>query len=245
MVRPTLSSQGKIFFCGLLLFATFEVGRSYGAANSPQQPMELRTLSSDAPIERELSGGQAHTYRIALNAGQYALVQLEQRGVDVLVTAKAPDGKEFASVNLLASVEGVEPLMIVAETAGDYILKVIAVNPKAAPGRYETKLRELRDATVQDRERAKAQSLCYEALTFSMETSPEAKRKAVQLYGEALPIWQHIPEPLWESTVLLRQGRLHISLSEFRQAQDYFSRALLIRKPPAIAEARQRAERGL
>ena len=181
MVRPTLSSQGKIFFCGLLLFATFEVGRSYGAANSPQQPMELRTLSSDAPIERELSGGQAHTYRIALNAGQYALVQLEQRGVDVLVTAKAPDGKEFASVNLLASVEGVEPLMIVAETGGR--LYPESHRPsirKPPPGRYEAKLtrtaRRYRCRIVSVRKR---RSLCYEALTLSMETSPEAKAKSI------------------------------------------------------------------
>ena len=121
-----------------------------------------------------------------MSAGQYALVQVEQRGVDVLLTAKGPDGKEFASVNLRIGGEGVEPLMIVADAAGEYILKVSTVNPKAAAGRYEAKISELRAATEQDRSRAKAQTLCYEALTLSLETPPEAKRKAVQLYRRGI-----------------------------------------------------------
>ena len=166
-------------------------------------------------------------------------MQVEQRGVDVLLTAKGPDGKEFASVNLRYGGEGVEPLMIVADTAGEYILKVSTVNPKAAAGRYEAKISELRAATEQDRSRAKAQMLCYEALTLSFETPPEAKRKAVQLYGEALLLWQQIPEPLWESAVLFRLGRLQISLTEFKQAKDYFSRAILAKK--AIGDRRGEA----
>src|SRR6185295_4002781 len=202
MVKPTLSSQQKILICGFLLIATFELGLSRCVANSARQANDPQTLSSGAPIERELFGGQTHVYRIVMSAGQYALVQVEQRGIDVVLTGKAPDGKAFASVTLRYGGEGVEPLMIMADTAGEYILKVSTANPKAAAGRYEAKISELRAATEQDRSRAKAQMLCYDALVLSFETPPEAKRKALQLYGEALLLWQQIPEPLWESAVL-------------------------------------------
>jgi hypothetical protein len=178
MLKPSLSSQQRILICGFLFIATFELGHSNSTANSWQQANDPLTLELNVPIERELSGGQAHTYRIALNAGQYALVQVEQRGIDVVLTGKGTDGKAFASVTLRYGNEGVEPLMIVADTAGEYILKVSTVNPKAAAGRYEAKVSELRAATEKDRLRAKAQMLCYEALNLSFETPREAKRKA-------------------------------------------------------------------
>ena len=85
----------------------------------------------------------------------------------------------------------------------------------------------------------KAQTICYEAQTLSLETTPEAKRKAVQLYEEALLLWRQVPEPLWESALLLRLGRLHINLTEFRQAKDYFSRAVIAKK--AIGDLRGEA----
>src|SRR2546422_2245945 len=175
-------------------------------AQSPQQSQDVRTLAPSAPIEREIAGGnQTHIYRIVLSDGQFALVQVEQRGADVSLAANEPDGKEFASVNLRSGVEGVEQLAIVADVAGEYILKVISRNPKpAAVGRYEAKISELRAAAEQDRARVKAQSICYEAQKLSLEKTPEARRKAVKLYEEALPLWQQLQEPCWESSLLAR-----------------------------------------
>jgi hypothetical protein len=51
-------------------------------------------LEPGKPIERELSGGQSHSYRITMTAGQYLQVSVDQRGIDVLVTLFAPDGEK-------------------------------------------------------------------------------------------------------------------------------------------------------
>jgi CHAT domain-containing protein len=222
-------------FQALLIF-----GLCGGFADATRQPQDPQSLSTGAPIERELPGGQTHIYRMALSAGQFALVKVEQLDADVSLAANGPDGKEFASVNLRWGGKGVEQLAIVADAAGEYIVKIISRNPKtASAGRYEAKIGELRAATEQDRARVRAQTICYEAQKLSLEKSPEAKRKAVQLYGEALSLWQQVPEPLWESFLLLRLGRLLIDLTEFRQAKDYFSRALIARK--AIGDRRGEA----
>jgi tetratricopeptide (TPR) repeat protein len=198
-----------------------------GVAEATRRPQDLQSLSIGAPIERKLSGGQTHAYRIALSAGQFALAQVEQRGVNVALTANAPDGKEFAIVDLRWGNEGVESLAILADRSGEYILKVTSKHPRAASGLYEAKISELRAATEQDRARVKAQTISYEARALSLEASPDAKRKAAQLYEEAALLWRRIPEPLWESALLWRLGRLHIDLTEFRQAKDYFSRAVI------------------
>ena len=52
------------------------------AARVEQEPA---LLEQGKPIERELAGGQQHSYQIALAEGQYASVVVEQRGIDVAV----------------------------------------------------------------------------------------------------------------------------------------------------------------
>jgi hypothetical protein len=234
MIHPVSASSH--FFALRVMIACL---CSLSFATAMQQPPDLQSLSLGAPIERELSGGQTHIYRIELGAGQFALAQVEQRGAEVVLTANGPDGREFALIDLRIGGKGVEPLAIVADAAGEYILKVSSRNPKAAVGRYEVKISELRVATGQDRARARAQALSYEARTVNLETTPEAKRKAAGIYGEALLLWQQIPEPLWEAALLWRLGRLHIELTEFRQAKDYFIRSIIARR--AVGDRRGEA----
>jgi CHAT domain-containing protein/Tfp pilus assembly protein PilF len=217
-------------------------------AEAMRRPQDLQSLSLGAPIERELPAGQTHTYRIALSAGQFALAQVEQRGANVSLAANGPDGKEFAHINLRSTGEGVERLAIVADAASEYILKVRSEIPggsAATIGRYEVKISELRRATEQDRARLKAQTLCYEAQTLSLEKAPESKRKAARLYQEALPLWRQAPEPFWESAVLTRLGALHIDLTEFEQAKDYFSRAVIAMKAAGDRRGEASAQNGV
>jgi len=60
---------------------------------------QIPTLEQGKPIERELAGDAAHSYRIALTAGQYLHVVVEQKGIDAVVALFAPDGKKIAEVD--------------------------------------------------------------------------------------------------------------------------------------------------
>src|SRR5262245_37576641 len=51
--------------------------------NAAQGEKDVRALELGKSIERELAGGQTHSYLIALAAGQYLHVVVEQRGIDV------------------------------------------------------------------------------------------------------------------------------------------------------------------
>jgi hypothetical protein len=50
-------------------------------------------------IERELAGGESHSYGIMLALGQYLQVVVDQRGIDVVVALFAPDGKKISEVD--------------------------------------------------------------------------------------------------------------------------------------------------
>jgi hypothetical protein len=64
-----------------------------------QEEKDARPLDPGKPIERELAGGQSHSYQIRLTEGQYLRVVVEQRGVDVVVTLLSPDGKKLIEVD--------------------------------------------------------------------------------------------------------------------------------------------------
>jgi len=61
-------------------------------AKAAGQTLDAQKLAPGAPVERDLSGGQSHDYRIALEAGQGIRIEVEQRGVDVVLALSGPDG---------------------------------------------------------------------------------------------------------------------------------------------------------
>src|SRR5262245_2108559 len=74
-----------------------------GASLVPQvttdQNQETITLAPGKPLEREIAGGEKHSYQIILAQGEYARVIVEQRGVDVVVKSFGVDGKLIADTD--------------------------------------------------------------------------------------------------------------------------------------------------
>jgi CubicO group peptidase (beta-lactamase class C family) len=100
-------------------------------------------LERDAPIERDLAAGQVHHYVIALEAGRFAFVAVEQRGIDVILHVTGPDGEDLYEVDSPNGRQGIEPVMLFTEAAGDYHIEVQPLNEDADPGRYEVRVERL------------------------------------------------------------------------------------------------------
>src|SRR5438552_541397 len=109
---------------------------------------DVRQLEQGKPTERELAGGAVHAYSIQLTAGQFVSVIVDQRGIDVVVSVFAPDGK-------LLITQGAELLSFIADASGSYRLEVSLFEPLATPGRYEVKLDALRTAKPEERDQCK------------------------------------------------------------------------------------------
>src|SRR5262245_48222402 len=70
-----------------------------GSPSHAQSEKEALPLEPGKPIERELSGGQTHYYRVKVEAGQYLHLVVDQRGIDVVVTLSGPEGKKLLEVD--------------------------------------------------------------------------------------------------------------------------------------------------
>ena len=56
-----------------------------------QNFQESSSLELSKPIERELSGGESHFYKITTISGQYLHIVVRQQGIDVVLVVFAPD----------------------------------------------------------------------------------------------------------------------------------------------------------
>jgi CHAT domain-containing protein len=114
-----------------------------------QSTLDVTTLELGKPVERELSGGQSHVYRIPISEGQYLKVEVRPKGTDVGVWMQSPGGEKTQPYVPFGNDQEVLVMGWVAETSGDLRLEVYT--RAKATGRYEIRLAELRAATENDR----------------------------------------------------------------------------------------------
>jgi hypothetical protein len=116
-------------------------------------------LERGKPVERALSGGESHTYRIALGAGECAIVIAEQRGIDVSVRVTDPSGNSVADFDAESRPRGRERVEIVADEAATYQITVSARYPYDPAGAYQLRLDDIHLATDRDRRLDEARRL--------------------------------------------------------------------------------------
>ncbi len=185
-------------------------------------------LKPDAVIERELKGGETHDFQISLLAGQFLHVVVDQRGIDVVVTLFAPDGKQIARTDRPNGDYGPEPVVAIAETPGDYRLTVSAPNKQAGAGRYELKVVALRGATPDDKDHVAAERSFEEAQKLRSQRTAISRRAALEKYQQALRFFQTAGDSYQQALTLNTIGLVYAELSEFRVSLEYLGKALPI-----------------
>ena len=106
-------------------------------------------LEPGKTVERDLAGGESHTYLISLASGQFLHAVIGQRQTDLMATLFGPDGRQVGQFD--GRWYGPEPVCYVAEASGNYRLEVRPLNQTATRGAYLLKVEELRAPTPQDR----------------------------------------------------------------------------------------------
>lgn len=197
------------------------------AARSEARQTEIRELKQGQVIERELAGGEAHTYRIAPASGQYLKVVVEQKGIDVMVRIVGPDGKKLTEVDNDPAV-GFESAFVVSEASGDHRLEVRSSNKEAKTGRYALKIEELREATSKDRVHVAGQKAVEEANQLRDQQTAESRQKAIGKYEEALPLLRDVGDKKGEAYTLNELGFVNSGLGDPKKALESYGQALLL-----------------
>ncbi len=178
-----------------------------------------QALIQGIPIERAITKGEVHTYKIALEAGQFIHVRVTQKGTDVALRFLNPNKEEIYSFNIFQGIYRHERLVGVAKETGIHELKIeIPKGSVSSSGNYQVEILELKIADENARRRDRGQSFLQEAWKIkekgtveALEASREKANQSVQLFqsaqdqeGEALALEIQISE---------QDRKAHIELS--------------------------------
>ncbi|HYO99030.1 MAG TPA: tetratricopeptide repeat protein, partial [Pyrinomonadaceae bacterium] len=177
------------------------------------------------PFERELAGGEMHTYRLTLNGGQFIRAAFEQRGIDVEVTLLDAGGRELLRVNNPVGVWGPEPVFFEVEQGGQYTLVVQPAKPNAAPGRYAMMF-DARSADAAANRSLPADRAFAEATRLLLSRTADDFGGALKKYSEARLLYQRAGDRRGEVEALTTAGAVSAALGETSGALALFEEAL-------------------
>jgi CHAT domain-containing protein len=193
------------------------------------QEQASASLLVGQPITREMRGGEQHRYQVSLSAGQHARVVVDQKGIDVVLSLLAADGKPLLEVdNNLSGTRGMEIITLVADVSGTYLLNVRSLEKDASAGQYEIRIEDLRTATDTDRTRVAAERSYVAAAQLQNERTGESRRKAIDSYRAALVLMRDAGDRRGEAMTLTNIGAIYNLLGEPQNALQPLNQALTI-----------------
>jgi CHAT domain-containing protein len=215
-------------FRGLLasIFAALSLAASAASAASPLPP-EAPWLTPGAAIERPLTGGESHPYRIEVAAGGRRLVTVEQLGIDVVIEGVGPDGLSLPGIDSPNGREGTESLLLPAPP-GTYRLTVRSPARAVAPGRYRLRVEELPGDRPADRERLAAEERMTAAFQLYHQGTSAARRGALAELTDALARWRALGRQREEARTLFSMAAIEAAIAEPRPALPLFRAALAL-----------------
>jgi CHAT domain-containing protein/Tfp pilus assembly protein PilF len=175
-----------------------------------------------AVVHEELKPGESARYRLALHADEFLEALLSERGINVKLRMNGPDGVRFIDEDTTPGNYSTLDFQAIAPAAGEYELEVEALS---GSGGFDLRVVEMHPATDRDRNSVKAFRARQEGQTFERQATPDARRKAMEKYVEALQFAQLAQSPKGEAQALADAGRVRFYLDQRLQAIDDFRRA--------------------
>lgn len=206
-----------------LLILVFSLCAVATAAQSPSAPSN-EILEFKKPIEREISSGEKHVYRVSLDGDEFAIFTIEQMGIDVEEFIIDKAGKVVADADTAPRNDGADRISLVVMTPGEHTFEV---RPKfrGEKGKYRITFSERRPSTDRDRALYEADTIYIEFLRLY---SAGKYKEALDALERVLPIREKFSDPASGEVgiVLGRMGMVHYYLGDNEKGQEYLTKAL-------------------
>jgi CHAT domain-containing protein/Tfp pilus assembly protein PilF len=236
LANPVCGRAPLAFFAALIVFNLLSAPtvtttlaatpREQTQSPAPKEDAQPVPLEPGKPLERELKGGDKHTYEIHAEAGQFLHAEAEQLGIDVALTLYAPDGKPIASMDSPNGNFGPEKISMITEASGIYTLEVSSGNKNVRSGRYRVTVEPTRVPNDQDRARITAERIFMEAAQLAAQGNASSLHSAIEKFTATLPLWHAAGDAYEEGLVQITIGESSYSLGEMQKALDSFTQAL-------------------
>jgi tetratricopeptide (TPR) repeat protein len=214
-----------------ILYISLEVHpESLAVSQTSESQSNPLVLEQGKTVEREIKGGESHTYQLNLSAGQFLHVMVEQNRIDLYATLHGSGDSQLMDIKGWDHYLGKMPIYWIAAETGSYRIRVYPTNKEATNGKYKIRIEELRAASDEDRTRISAQAAFIEAYRLRLEGSKESKAKSIKLFSDATSIYKTLNDQYAQGIVLNYIGKNYTSSGEPKKALDYHNQALTLFK---------------
>jgi len=203
----------------------FSTGVNHPASAAASEKQPTFALQAGSVTERELPGGELHTYMVRLSRGELLYTCVDQLGIDVVLTLYSPARSRLLTINRYARGRGTEQIWWVAETTGAYRLQVRS-RERDGVGSYRLRVMPLREASEDDRSHVSAQRVFAEAWRLREQGTPQALREAIGKLETVLAYWRGTDNLRERANLMNILGGVHHRLNDDNQALDFYGRAL-------------------
>jgi CHAT domain-containing protein/Tfp pilus assembly protein PilF len=196
------------------------------SVDKPSGP-DVLALEPGHPVERQLRRGEEHRYLLALAAGEYARVTVEQQGIDVTVQLRGIDSTAIADFDDEILRPGREQVGVAADKAGTYTLAITAARGALVPGAYAIRVDARRGSTESDREMQESRRLQTTGARLEIEGRFEESRRSLEL---ALGLTEAVggPDHVQVAVVAAQLAGVYRRLAETPEAESLYRRAIAI-----------------
>ncbi len=212
----------KIFLLFCLLFFASVGLRAQSAPN----------LVLNQEMEREIKGGEKQFFMVQIGTNQTAKVEIEQKGIDVSLSAFKPDGEKFIESESPSGLLGKDSILVTAAADGAYKIEVSPADSRAPVGKYFIKLTEIRATVSQDFEINAAgmniTRIANETNVLRQKGTREARREVLVKFQEIIRLSKIKQDKVWEVVALISSGLIYEQLGEFQTSVDFYLRGLTL-----------------
>ncbi|MFN7947754.1 MAG: CHAT domain-containing tetratricopeptide repeat protein [Blastocatellia bacterium] len=188
---------------------------------------EVRPLTPGASVEREIAGGQAHSYLIALVAGQYLRLEILAPGIQPDPQLFAPDSATATGAYSYPTSAGLRTVSLIAAVAGNYRLVIRLPDAAARSGHYAVRIVEQRQATERDQLLVAAEQAEMQGRQAGYNSAADT-RQSMAVLEQARRLWQQLGDRRGEERILAMLVGRAKSQSDYEGAGEYARQGRLL-----------------
>jgi CHAT domain-containing protein/Flp pilus assembly protein TadD len=183
-----------------------------GAQSPARAPATDNELREGRALRRELRGGEAHRYRLALHADEFVGIVIRQHGMSVVVRIERPDGTTLVAGAPPPTDSATETIAAIADVDGSHVVVVEAASPIA--GSYTIHLEGLHPRTPADETRIEAERAYARGRGIAISGRRPEFHAALGAFTAALTAFRALGDRPGEGKTLVEIGAIQWALNK-------------------------------
>jgi CubicO group peptidase (beta-lactamase class C family) len=132
MIMNVPHKMRKLVFFSLVLINSLVYGQE-----------EEQLLKIGVILQADIKTGETHSYQVKLSEGQFFFANVNQIGIDLVITTFDEKGNKLETIDSPNGRNGFEPITIISQEAGNYRIDILPLEETDIEGKYTIEVKKI------------------------------------------------------------------------------------------------------